>query len=262
MYSQNVATNSQSARQLAPPETVGWTSLDAVLTVAGAFVIYLAGSIAVGIVAYGLQGAHPGVWVDPASYAFLTLGVFAMIHWLLVIRRGASWRGIGYRLRDRQRVLRAVIAGMVAVWVGISAIAWLLDHLTTFHVAGNARELLPNGASHLTLPQYIVLLFLVAVMAPITEETLFRGVLYQAIRRDSAATLPATVSVAVAAVLSGTVFGLIHIIGGSDVVHALPVLVYFGIVLGITFQYADSLYASMLLHAVNNALAVTTLFVH
>jgi membrane protease YdiL (CAAX protease family) len=179
-----------------------------------------------------------------------------MTYFVLIQGRHASWYDVGFRVRNWPRVGGAFLGGVVAYLVGTAVIAFLLS-FTSFHLKGNAKELLPKGQHHLTISQYLVLLVLVSVLAPITEETLFRGVLYQAIKRDLGENRVR--AVAGAAVISGTVFGAIHLIGGSGQVSALPILAYLGIVLAGAFEYSDSLGGSALVHAFINGLAVTDL---
>jgi membrane protease YdiL (CAAX protease family) len=234
---------------------VTWNSAYAVLVIVSAFVIYFVGTIVVFVIDRGVEGRHLGFWVSPVSYLFLTLGAFSMTYMVLIRGRGATWHSVGFRVASWSRVGSGVVGGIVAYFVGTVLIAALLS-LTSFHLKGNAKELLPSGQSHLTIAQYITLLILVSVVAPITEETLFRGVLYQAIRRDLGSGVFAIVS---AAVLSGTAFGAIHLVGGSGEFSALPILAYLGIVLAAAFEYSDSLAGSALVHAFINGLAVTAL---
>lgn len=238
---------------------VSWSSLDALFVILGAFAIYIAGSIVVISIADAIDKRYDGVWLGFAEYLFLCLGTFVMVRWLLLSRRGARWHDLGFRRTTWSRLLQSVIGGEIAAIVGIAVIVAILDQLTSFHVKSNTKELLPAGQSHLAVGQYLVLLFLVAVMAPLTEETLFRGVLYQALCRDLGRRAPVVIAIGFAAIGSGAIFGLVHAIGGSAVVHTLPILAYFGVVLALTFQHARSISASILLHAISNAIAVTSL---
>jgi membrane protease YdiL (CAAX protease family) len=240
-----------------------WNTLDATWAIIGAFVIYilLGGSVVFGI-ARALHEKHPGVWIAPASYAFLSLGTFWMVYWLIIVRRGATWRDIGYRPVHLGHLLNTVVLAFGAVWIGAAIIAELVNRFTGFHIESNARELLPYGQSHLSSEEYIVLLFLAGIMAPLTEETLFRGVLYQALCRDLSRVASPLWTVLLAALTSGTIFGVIHLLGGPPDLHAFPILAYFGIILGLAFQRGGSIYASALVHAINNTIAVTVLFLH
>jgi len=87
---------------------------------------------------------------------------------------------------------------------------------------------------------------LVCVVAPIAEELFFRGFCFTSFRR-SVGTLPA-------AVLVGIIFGAIHL-GGTDIEFIVPLMV-FGFFLCLLYAWTDSLVPSIVLHALNNALAL------
>jgi membrane protease YdiL (CAAX protease family) len=82
----------------------------------------------------------------------------------------------------------------------------------------------------------------VVIVAPIFEEIIFRGKLYNILRVSS--------SPIVAVLLSSTIFGIIHF---------EPVVFISGILSGLLFSYAyirtRSIYSPILLHMCNNALA-------
>jgi membrane protease YdiL (CAAX protease family) len=87
---------------------------------------------------------------------------------------------------------------------------------------------------------------LVCVLAPIAEELFFRGFCFTALRR--------TLGMLPAAVLTGIIFGAIHL-GGTDIEFIVPLMV-FGFFLCLLYVWTGSLLPSMVLHALNNALAL------
>ena len=86
---------------------------------------------------------------------------------------------------------------------------------------------------------------LISIVAPICEETFFRGMLFGGLRRRMPR-IPA-------ALISGLVFGGLHAATG---VSAIPVLVVFGVVLALVYERTRSLVPGMILHAFNNTLAL------
>ncbi len=80
------------------------------------------------------------------------------------------------------------------------------------------------------------------LLAPVMEETLFRGIILESVR-SRFGTLRAIM-------ISAAVFGLIHIIP-QQVINAFLV----GIVLGFIYVRTQSLVSVIILHAINNALA-------
>jgi membrane protease YdiL (CAAX protease family) len=87
---------------------------------------------------------------------------------------------------------------------------------------------------------------LVCVVAPISEELFFRGFCFTALRR-ALGMLPA-------AALTGIIFGAIHL-GGTDIEFIVPLMV-FGFLLCLLYVWTDSLLPCIVLHALNNALAL------
>jgi uncharacterized protein len=95
----------------------------------------------------------------------------------------------------------------------------------------------------------------VAVLAPVAEELLFRGVLLRALLRRTGPDQ--------AVLVSALVFGAIHVIGDPSLgsVVALPVLVGLGIVLGYEAVRTGDISRSILLHVGFNTLTAVFLFV-
>ena len=87
---------------------------------------------------------------------------------------------------------------------------------------------------------------LVCVLAPIAEELFFRGFCFTALRR--------TLGMLPAAVLTGAIFGAIHL-GGTDIEFIVPLMV-FGFFLCLLYVWTASLVPCIVLHALNNALAL------
>jgi hypothetical protein len=86
--------------------------------------------------------------------------------------------------------------------------------------------------------------FAIIVVAPVVEEVFFRGFLYRAMRSS----LPTVV----AALVAGTIFGLVHAPTGVEVV---PVLAALGVALCLVYERTGSLYPCIFLHTLLNTLA-------
>jgi membrane protease YdiL (CAAX protease family) len=99
--------------------------------------------------------------------------------------------------------------------------------------------------------------FMVAiVLAPIVEETAFRGLLYRQLRSLSAFGRGA-LSVTISAVVTGLLFAAIHPQG----LLAIPALMSIAIAVALAREWRGSLIAPMIMHGMNNALAVTALLI-
>jgi membrane protease YdiL (CAAX protease family) len=95
----------------------------------------------------------------------------------------------------------------------------------------------------------VAIAVLVCVVAPIAEETFFRGFFFGALRNWR--------GVWPAAIITGLVFGAVHI--GSYSVAYLPPLAVLGIALCLVRWRSGSLYPCIALHAMNNGLAFALL---
>jgi membrane protease YdiL (CAAX protease family) len=97
----------------------------------------------------------------------------------------------------------------------------------------------------------------VVVLAPIGEEFFFRGFFYAALRGGIGRAMggrrwPAVIG---AAVLSGGFFGLVHI--EPKALDLIPVLAVLGIVFCLVYELTGTLYATISLHALVNAGALS-----
>jgi membrane protease YdiL (CAAX protease family) len=90
-----------------------------------------------------------------------------------------------------------------------------------------------------------VQVLLIVIMAPISEEVCFRGMLFGGLR-TSLARVPA-------AFIGGLVFGGLHALTGLS---AVPPLIVFGFVLCLLYEKTGSVVPGIILHMLNNAVAL------
>lgn len=88
-------------------------------------------------------------------------------------------------------------------------------------------------------------ILLIVVAASISEEVCFRGMLYGGLR-NGFGPIPA-------ALISGAIFGGLHAFTGLT---AVPVLIALGIALAFLYEQTGSIVPGILLHAINNSLAL------
>lgn len=91
-------------------------------------------------------------------------------------------------------------------------------------------------------------ILLIVVCASIAEELCFRGFLYGGLRTS--------MGPVAAAVASSVIWGVLHAVTG---ISAVPVLIFFGIALALLYEKTGSVVPGILLHGVNNSLALLTL---
>lgn len=221
------AGDSPKGRGHVPPgKLAGWTLLVLVL-VAVAYAANLAGGPPDRNVLYRYSTAVGAA----VQYAIMLAIVAAIARGLgretLGFRRPASWR--------RAAVLLGVSLG--AIW----AAGWVLN---LFLDAGGEQGLVPTGWDPSRAGAFAANFAVVAVVAPVVEETTYRGLGFAAVRAYGGPL------VAIAG--TGLAFGLSH-----GLVVALPVLSLFGAVLAWLRWKTESLYPPIVLHAIFNATALT-----
>jgi len=195
------------------------------------------------------------MWLAIAGYQFLALGVLLSVGLLIVFRLSGSLSIVGYRHLGWRSWAAAGVA-VIPIYAGVAILYALFNaFLPGYHVRGNAQELLQGASPHVGLVQGLGIALFAAIEAPLTEETLFRGFLFQGLRGYFARYLPYQGAVLAGAIVSGLTFGLLHF-----EVHTLPILVFLGIALAYIFQVTDSLFASVLTHGIINLVAVVGTF--
>ena len=233
-----------------------WGVGTGILAILLAFAVYIVGQVIVAsIFEASARGSATTEELDIGviAYQFLALGT-AIAAGVLVIRRyGVNARALGFRFPGWTPLATAALT-VIPVFLGVALLYFLFSTLfPSYHLQGNTQDLL-HGKKTLTGLEKIGIFIWAAIEAPITEETLFRGMLFQGLRETVARWLPRTAAVITAAMLSGGVFGALHFEP-----QTFPILAFLGIVLALIFQYSRSIYASMLVHGIVNALAIITL---
>lgn len=126
-------------------------------------------------------------------------------------------------------------------WMGAAIGIYLV--IVTVYVALVGEPEQDNFADDLG-PLWIQIL-LIAIAAPIGEEVCFRGMLFGGLRER----LPMWA----AALISATLFGLLHVTTGISVV---PPLIGFGFLLAVVYEQTGSILPCILLHMMNNSVAL------
>jgi membrane protease YdiL (CAAX protease family) len=151
------------------------------------------------------------------------------------------------RVRPRHFGLRATPFRRAAGWAVLLAVAFLVftalwTQLLDIHQKDNLPSDLGADKSHVALAFVVVL---VAVVAPICEEALFRGLFFTALWRWRGPWA--------GALLTGLAFGAIH--AGSAPAPYLVPLGVLGFLLCVLRWRTGSLYPCIAVHATNNAVA-------
>lgn len=226
------------------PEALGALALTLFVQIAGVNIL----------AALGTNVLNPSMAVSILLYQFLVLGVLVSAI-LILARFHVGPEALGYRFPGWDTFLKAA-AAVLPIYLGVLLLYALFTTLLPgYHLRGNARDLFQGLPKHPGLGREIVVFLWSAVEAPLTEETLFRGILFQGLRHFLARWMPYQYAVFTGAVLSGTIFGLAH-----PEPHTWPILIFLGIVLAYVFQFGRSIFASGVVHAIINALATLQWF--
>ena len=193
------------------------------------------------ILSYGAQLlgiALTDLQLNAAYFAVNALVVWLIFHRFLV----HSFRSIHF-----WEVVQAVILGFVLYYAGNILLGLLLDQL---------KLELPNynndNVVRLASQNPIVMLIGSVVIAPLVEETLFRGLVFGVLRRKSRIAAYAVTILA---------FALLHVwqymLLGQWAVVLLSAVQYVpaGIALGWTYEKSNNIWAPIALHMLINAIA-------
>jgi membrane protease YdiL (CAAX protease family) len=152
----------------------------------------------------------------------------------------AAGRGASFRQALSQLGLRRFRPG-AAGWMLAAVGAYLAFAIAYTALIGEPHQ--KDIAKDLgALPLQILL---IAIVAPVCEETCFRGFLFGGLRNR----LPRIV----AALLSGVIFGGLHATTGVSVI---PLLTAFGFILALLYEKTGSIVPGILLHMLNNSVAL------
>lgn len=191
---------------------------------------------------YAAKAASPGGPEPDVLYRYSTAIAAAvqyalMLAIVLAISRGLGRKTLGFQRPDAwPRALALTLAGLGGIWASAAL-------LNVFLKAGQEQGLVPDGWDSTQAGAFAANFAVIAIVAPIVEETTYRGLGF-------AAVTSAFGSLA-AIVVTGVAFGLSH-----GLVVALPVLSLFGMILATLRWRTGSLYPPIILHAVFNAVAL------
>jgi uncharacterized protein len=126
-------------------------------------------------------------------------------------------------------------------WMGATVVAYLVFNAVYVAVFGQPhQEDIAEGFG--AVPIQVVL---IVILAPLSEEICFRGMLYGGLRTR----LP----VVPAALVGGLIFGGLHALTG---ISAVPPLVVFGFLLCLLYEKTGSVVPGIVLHMLNNSVAL------
>jgi membrane protease YdiL (CAAX protease family) len=172
---------------------------------------------------------------------FLVDGWFVLWAWFFALHRYRLGLGSWGLTRLRWRYLLLIPVGLVPIYVTSGYWDWLV------HPAPQAIvDMFPH-----TRTGFALFLLMAVGIAPLAEEIVFRGFLFQGLVKSFNVAFGEPVSVVCGVLLSAAVFSLIHF----DLGVFVP-LFEVGIVLAAVFYISRSLWTSIAFHAVFNFISV------
>jgi len=218
-----------------------WTLLGSLVAVAALVVLLVI--VLVGLTATGALGSPQAALQSAPALLLLTMAVYAGVWlvavWFTVRKYRLPWAALGYQPRPAGTLLAC--AGLALPTLVASM---LLNLAIAYLFLGGQFPNPQEDLLRLRLGSPLaggLLLLLLAVVAPLVEETLFRGLLFQ-LMDDRWGTAPAIVG-------SAAAFALAHFIP-----LLLPALFLVGLVLAFVFARTRSLWCTVVLHGVHNGI--------
>ena len=221
-----------------------WNARDIVFAVLAGI-----GLIAVTAAALGLGLAAVGV-TPSRTAAFVLLGVDAYLcltlsaWWFCIRRNHTSLGSMGF-----VRPGWGAVAAMLPLSLVLLIVNGVLVLITSAALGGvenpQSEALAPQGV--LTTDNFLLLFVLIAIVAPVGEELMFRGMLYRYLR--------ARRGVAFGVALSAGLFALAHVVP-----VLIPALFALGVVLALVAERSRSIYPAIVLHALNNGISLVILY--
>jgi membrane protease YdiL (CAAX protease family) len=199
----------------------------------------------------GEGSAEPSIWrMVVATLCFQGAGLWLIARFLR--SQQSNWtEGFGFLNQPRHAVLLGLLAALIFLplgWGLQQASAWAMTHMPHFKI--EPKEQLPIHALRVSMSWGGRITFGAAavLLAPVTEEILFRGILYPAIKQFGYPRLA----------LWGTslLFAVVH----TNLVTFVP-LVMLALLLTALYERTDNLLAPVAAHVLFNALNFAELLV-
>lgn len=223
--------------------SIGWVAAFLLLQV-------VAGVAALGYALAMDGGARPPLAVMqdlaafalPMIWALVITEIFLLGLLWLYLRKGDRMAAVHLDRWSKMPLILTV--GIAAILIGAGlGFNWAYGEYVVPNIEVQAELRRLFAAIPDTVPNSILLFVTIAVVAPLLEEILFRGLLQNALSKR----LPVWAAIA----LSALIFGAMHM----DF-YAMPPLVLMGAIFGVIYHLTGSLRVTIVLHMINNAAAL------
>lgn len=216
-----------------PPELFNW--LDLLLISLGIVLIYAL----LGALTLWASG-----WIHNEQVLLYANGFATQLAFLLLILSLGKWRGwnrerLGWRKVEMGKAWGSLVLWYLLTWP-INLLYSLIVYL--YGITPPATDVYTQLMGHVTPLTFLLNILLAGVMAPIIEETLFRGIVFGGLKSYFGKWT--------AAALSAILFSGLHL----QLIGFFPRFVL-GIILVHLYDKYKSLYPAMAFHALNNLVA-------
>lgn len=230
------------------PFIVPWTLVDVAEAIAILlFAMVLGGLIAPSVVGGGMERASSlmRAVLLAAQYVVVVGITIGVIIWRVRRRSSHPARPLGLRGRGWARLVGIGIAGYAVFLTGLTIVAVAIGSLFggVISLAQTTEEIIGSARTPAEIGLYLVL---VCVLAPIAEETIFRGYLYGGLRRF----FPPRSAI----VIGSALFAAVHL--NTD---AFLVVGLIGALLCYLYERTRSLVPGIVAHALHNGLVLAVM---
>lgn len=234
------------------PTKAGWSVWDPLLIYLAAFILSIFALVIAGLAGYldleNIDTADelPKVLavLAPAQFAAMLAGIR-----LVSRRKGSGDMKRDFRLRYQSGDWVALLYGVGLLLAAGLILSFVFEALG---IDPGTQQVVEAAEGAERLPEKLIITVVIAVLAPVAEEILFRGMLFDA--------LLARTSIKRTVWISGVVFGLVHLIDPAAL-PLVPALIGLGVILGYARQRTDSLSQPILMHIGFNSVTAIGLFI-
>lgn len=169
---------------------------------------------------------------------------FLLVVYLRIIRPGViTWRQMGFTADG----MSAKIGIGLAAGLGVLFVSGLLEQLLRQVGVRQTQSEMFTAVANASLPELVVILAAVGMLAPLAEEVFFRGYVFGAYSREK--------GLWPALLFSSLVFAVVHF----NLEAMLPLFVV-GAALAVTYRATGSLVPAIIAHGVNNCVAMLLIY--
>ena len=198
-----------------------------------------------GAIVMGVLDVDPSLPIAVSVAGVSVYAALGLSGWFVALaRRNASLRDAGFRWPGIGPMLLAfpLVFGLMIV----SALILQATDVLIGGVPSAQEQVSPSGGS-LTTTEFLWLLLIGAITAPVVEEFFFRGLLLRYLQSRA--------GLAIAVVISSALFALLHFIPAL-----FPALFAFGVFQALVVHRYNSLYPAIAMHALNNTTLLAAVY--